>query len=99
MIKEIAQIRIDPARASDFEAAVKQAAPAFKDADGCRAMSLERVVEDPALYRLVVLWDSVDHHMVTFQNSDGFKMWRGLAAPFFSEPPIVDHSQIVNTYF
>jgi quinol monooxygenase YgiN len=99
MIKEVAQIRIDPARAADFEAAVKLAAPVFKDADGCRGMSLERIIEHPALYRLIVLWDSVDHHMVTFRNSDGFQTWRGLAAPFFSEPPIVDHSENVSTYF
>jgi quinol monooxygenase YgiN len=99
MIKEVAQIRIDPSRAADFETAVKQAAAVFKDADGCRGMSLERGIEDPALYRLIVLWDSVNHHMVTFRNSDGFQTWRRLAAPFFSEPPIVDHSQIVSTYF
>jgi quinol monooxygenase YgiN len=99
MIKEVAQIRIDPAQATDFEAAVKQAASVFKNADGCHAMSLERGIEDPALYRLIVLWDTVDHHMVTFRNSDGFQTWRGLVGPFFSEPPVVDHSQIVGTYF
>jgi quinol monooxygenase YgiN len=99
MITEIAQIRIDPARATDFEAAVANAAAVFKAADGCRGMRLERGIENPAKYRLVVRWDSVEHHMVSFRNSDGFQTWRALAGPFFIDPPEVDHSECVGAYF
>jgi quinol monooxygenase YgiN len=99
MITEIAVLTIDPARAADFEAAVAQAAPAFRGALGCHGMSLERVVEDPARYRLVVQWDSVDHHMVTFRNSPAFQTWRGLAGPFFTAPPAVEHSGLIARYF
>ncbi|MCB2065673.1 MAG: antibiotic biosynthesis monooxygenase [Erythrobacter sp.] len=91
MIHEIAQITIDPARAAEFEAAVAAAAPHFRAAEGCRSMRLERVVEDPARYRLVVGWDSVEAHMVTFRESAGFQQWRALAGPFFTEPPVVEH--------
>jgi quinol monooxygenase YgiN len=99
MITEIAQIRIDPALAKDFEAAVAQAASVFQTANGCRAMRLERIIEDPAQYRLIVAWDSVDHHMVMFRNSDDFQTWRALAGPFFVEPPVVVHSECVGDYF
>lgn len=91
MITEIAFITIDPARADAFEAAVASAASAFRAAEGCHGMTLERVVEDPTQYRLRVLWESVDHHMVTFRNSDGFQTWRGLAGPFFAAPPRIEH--------
>jgi quinol monooxygenase YgiN len=99
MITEIAQIRIDPARATDFEAAVASAASVFQAAEGCRGMRLERGIEDTAQYRLFVEWDSVEHHMVTFRNSDDFQTWRALAGPYFVEPPVVVHSQSVSTYF
>lgn len=62
-------------------------------------MRLERGIEDPAKYRLVVLWDSVDHHMVTFRNSDDFQIWRALAGPFFAEPPMVEHSESAGEFF
>ncbi len=90
---------IDPARAAEFEAAVAQAAPAFREAEGCHGMALERVIEDPARYRLVVRWESVDHHTVTFRNSPAFQTWRGLAGPFFAAPPVVEHTETVATHF
>ncbi|MEZ5742820.1 MAG: antibiotic biosynthesis monooxygenase family protein [Sphingomonadaceae bacterium] len=91
MITEIAYLTIDPARAADFEAAVAEAAPHFRTAEGCHGMALDRVVEDPAKYRLRVKWESVDHHMVTFRESPAFQEWRALAGPFFTEPPHVEH--------
>ncbi len=91
MITEIAHITIDPAKADEFEAAVAAAVPHFVAAEGCHSMRLERVIEDPAQYRLCVEWDSVEHHMVTFRESEGFKQWRAHAGPFFVETPRVEH--------
>lgn len=91
MVIEIAYITIDPARSADFEAAVARAAPLFREAEGCHGMRLERVEEDAAQYRLSVDWESVDHHMITFRESDAFQQWRALAGPFFVEPPRVEH--------
>ena len=93
MITEIAYIRIDAARAVEFEAAVARAEPAFRAAEGCHGVTLERVIETPGEYRLLVRWDSVDHHMVRFRESAGFKLWRAEAGPFFIETPRVEHSE------
>lgn len=91
MIKEMARLEIDPARASEFEAAVAQAVPHFKAAKGCHALQLERSVDRPGHYLLVVQWDSVEAHMVDFRESDGFQAWRALAGPFFVATPDVYH--------
>lgn len=99
MITETAFITIDPADAAAFEAAVAKAAPAFQNAEGCHGMSLERVIEDSVQYRLCVQWESVEHHMVTFRNSEAFQTWRALAGPFFAKPPHVEHSETVGRYF
>lgn len=99
MVTEIAYITIDPARAAEFEAAVAAAAPHFRAGEGCRGMRLERVVEDPSQYRLSVDWDSVEHHMVTFRQSEHFQHWRALAGPFFVEPPRVEHWDRAGDHF
>jgi len=99
MIVEIAHLTIDPAKAAPFEAAVAQAAAVLRAAQGSHAMALERVIEHPGQYRLRVQWDSVDDHMVTFRQSDGFLRWRELAGPFFIAPPVVEHTELVGQFF
>lgn len=99
MITEIAHITIDPASAAEFEAAVARAVPAFRSAAGCRGMMLEREIEDPCRYRLVVTWDDVDAHLVGFRSSPGFQLWRDAAGPFFAAPPVVVHTTVVARHF
>ncbi|MEO6185599.1 MAG: antibiotic biosynthesis monooxygenase family protein [Steroidobacteraceae bacterium] len=99
MITEIATLTIDPARAAEFEAAVAHAASHFRDAAGCHGMLLTRVIENPALYHLIVRWDSVEQHMVTFRESLGFRAWREQAGPFFTAAPVVIHTGLVAAYF
>lgn len=91
MIHEIATITIDPARAADFEAAVLAAKPHFEAAKGFVSFALERSIETPEVYHLVVGWESVEAHMVDFRESEGFQHWRSLASPFFVNPPSVGH--------
>ena len=95
MNREIAAIVIDPSRAADFEAAVAKARPLFEAARGCSSFALERVIEQPGAYRLVVGWESVDAHMVDFRASPEFQQWRSLAGPFFVEAPVVVHVETV----
>jgi quinol monooxygenase YgiN len=98
MITEIARITIDPANAAAFEAAVARAAPLFQSDPGCHGMALERIIEDPAQYQLLVQWDSVDAHMA-FRETPAFQEWRALAGPFFAAPPNVVHSNVAGHYF
>lgn len=95
MIREIATITVDPAKADDFVAAVRAARPFFEAAEGFVSFALERVIERPGVFRLVVGWTSVDAHMVDFRASPGFQEWRRLASPFFVEPPEVVHVETV----
>jgi quinol monooxygenase YgiN len=99
MINEIAIITIDTANAAAFEAAVAKAAPLFKAAPGCHGMALERGIESPETYRLLVTWESVTHHVELFRNSEAFGQWRSLVGHYFVGPVVMDHSEIVRTYF
>lgn len=91
MIHEIATLTIDPAKAAEFEAAVAAARPHFEAAKGFLSFALDRSIETPGRYHLVIGWESVEAHMVDFRESDGFQAWRALASPFFTAPPSVEH--------
>lgn len=95
MIYEIAEIQVKAGTEQEFEAAVQKAVPLFRGARGCRSMELQRTIETPTKYRLVVGWETVDDHMVHFRGAPAFQEWRKLVGPFFqSGPPVVDHTQV-----
>jgi quinol monooxygenase YgiN len=95
VITEVARIDVRPGGEEAFEQAVAQALHVFLEAPGCHGVELHRVVEHPRRYRLVVRWESVEHHTVTFRASDGFRRWRALAGPHFAAPPEVEHTRAV----
>jgi heme-degrading monooxygenase HmoA len=99
MITEIAQIDIKPGMEAEFESGVKQAAPVFKRAKGCRSMELQRSVEKPSRYRLFVGWETVENHTVDFRGSADFQEWRKHVVHCFASPPEVEHvSQVVKGF-
>jgi heme-degrading monooxygenase HmoA len=95
MITEIAQIEVKPGQETEFEAAVKKAAPIFKRTKGCHGMELRRSIEKPSRYRLLVNWETLEDHTVGFRNSPEFQEWRGLVGHYFASPPEVEHVQQV----
>ena len=95
MIHEIAEIDVIAGSEAAFEAAVAEAAPHFKLARGCRSFALDRSIEHPQRYRLMVGWDSVEDHMVHFRESAGFQSWRALVGHLFATPPRVEHVERV----
>lgn len=96
MIREIASLTINPENAALFEKAVLKASGLFLAAQGCHDMHLERVIEEPGRYRLVVVWETLEAHTETFRNSAAFQEWRALAGPWFTRPPEVVHTVQVN---
>ncbi|HKE38636.1 MAG TPA: antibiotic biosynthesis monooxygenase family protein [Casimicrobiaceae bacterium] len=94
MILEIAQIDIKPGMEAEFEANVARAAEIFMRAKGCRAMELQRSIERPGRYRLMIKWETLENHTVDFRQSEDFKAWRGLVGHCFESTPDVEHTQL-----
>ncbi|CDG84722.1 antibiotic biosynthesis monooxygenase family protein [Janthinobacterium agaricidamnosum] len=99
MIFEIAHIQVTPDSHAAFEAAVTKAIPLFQRARGCNSMKLERSIEHPDAYRLVVSWSTLENHTVDFRNSEDFLEWRRLVSGFFAVAPQVEHMNTVLTGF
>ena len=97
MILEIAQIDVKPGMEAEFEAGVAKAAPLFRRAKGCTALTLQRSVERPSRYRLFVTWETVENHTVDFRGSENFTEWRALVGQYFASPPEVEHTKKVVT--
>jgi heme-degrading monooxygenase HmoA len=95
MYLEIAAVEIIAEQEGAFETAVGEAAPLFLRAKGCRGVQLQRSVEQPSHYRLVVKWETVEDHMVHFRQSDDFQAWRRLVGKYFASPPVVEHTRQV----
>lgn len=98
MILEIAQIDIKEGLAAEFEAAVEKAQPLFKRAKGCSSFTLERSIEVPSRYRLLVRWHTLENHIVDFQKSPDFQEWRKLVGHCFASTPKVEHTTRALTF-
>lgn len=95
MVFEIAEIEVKAGAEAAFEDGVRRAAPLFQAAKGYRSFALQRTVERPNVYRLVVGWATVENHMVDFRESPAFQEWRALVGPHFAAPPRVEHAAVV----
>ena len=95
MITERARLTIKTGEEPEFEVAFGKAAPLFLRAKGCKGVSIERVVETPNVYILVVDWETLEDHTVTFRGTEDFQEWRRLAGPHFASAPEVEHLQKV----
>ena len=64
MIYEIAELYIKPDAHDAFQAGVAEAVPLFKAATGCLSMRLDRDIETPDTYHLVIGWQTLENHTV-----------------------------------
>lgn len=99
MVLESADILVQPGMEADFEAAVRAATPLFQRARGCGGMLVQRGVENPRLYRLLVQWATLEDHNVHFRGSADFDEWRRLVGPYFDGTPVVSHFESVHEGF
>ncbi|MGV7210453.1 antibiotic biosynthesis monooxygenase family protein [Oxalobacteraceae bacterium A2-2] len=99
MIYEIAELYIKPDAHDAFQAGVAQAIPLFQRAKGCLSVRLDRGIESPDTYHLVIGWATLENHTVDFRGSDDFQAWRALVGQYFAQPPKVEHFDTVVTGF
>jgi quinol monooxygenase YgiN len=96
MILEHADIRIDPAQAEAFEAAIVHGVQTvIAQAKGFVGYEIRRSVETPGRYLLLIHWQTLEDHTVGFRGSEAFARWRAIVGPFFVQPPVVEHMERV----
>ena len=95
MIFEVADIRITPGRNAEFEAAIARGLEAvLSRATGFVGHQVQRGIESPERYLLLVRWRSVENHTVDFREGPLFAEWRSHIGPFLASPPHVEHFEL-----
>lgn len=92
MILEIADIRIPPGQQAAFDAAIQRGlATVVSSAKGFRGFKVNKGIESPERYVLMIFWDTLEDHTVGFRQGPLFAQWRAIVGPFFAQPPQVEH--------
>ena len=97
MILEVADIRIPPGKNAEFEAAIGQglATVIAPRAKGYIAHKVQRGIESPERYLLMIWWQTLEDHTVKFRGGPLFPEWRAIVGPYFASPPSVEHYTVV----
>ncbi len=97
MILEIADIRIHPGKAALFEEAIKLGvAQTISQAKGYLGHKIQKGIDSPERYLLMVQWATLDNHNIDFRGSPAFATWRSIVGPFFAGPPHVEHFELLS---
>jgi heme-degrading monooxygenase HmoA len=96
MILELADIRITPGKNADFDAAIERGVETvISKAKGFLGYHVQRGIESPDRYVLLIRWETLANHTVDFRESAAFAQWRAIVGPFFAQPPQVEHFELV----
>ncbi|HNY46796.1 MAG TPA: antibiotic biosynthesis monooxygenase [Casimicrobium sp.] len=96
MILEVADIRIPAGKQAEFDAAIQRGVETvISKAQGFRGYKVNRGVESPERYLLMIYWATLEDHTVAFRQGPLFPEWRAIVGPFFAQPPVVEHFELV----
>jgi heme-degrading monooxygenase HmoA len=95
MVTEKATLEVNPSQTDEFEAAFAEAILLLDASPGSHNARLERCIEIPSRYQLVVEWDSLESHTEVFRNSALYEKFRDLLIHFYVEKPAVSHYEFV----
>ena len=97
MILEHALLDVIPGREEAFDAAFGEAKTIISSMPGFRSLRLERCIETPNRFLLLVEWDRLEDHTDGFRGSEEYERWRALLHHFYDPFPVVEHYERVVT--
>lgn len=97
MILEKAILDVKPGQTKDFELAFTKAQKIITSMSGYLSHQLQRCVEKPNRYLLLVNWNTLEDHEVGFRQSTEYLEWKALLHHFYDPFPVVEHYESVLT--
>ncbi|MBC3885823.1 antibiotic biosynthesis monooxygenase family protein [Undibacterium griseum] len=96
MILELADIRIHPGQQTEFDAAIQRGlAEVISQARGFCGFKVNKGIESPERYVLMIFWETLENHTIDFRESPAFAQWRAIVGPYFAAPPVVEHFSLL----
>ena len=98
MILELADIRIQPGKQQEFDAAIQRGLDTvISKSKGFCGYKVNKGIESPERYILMIFWETLENHTVDFRQSPAFAEWRSIVGPYFAAPPVVEHFNLLTT--
>ena len=97
MSLEHAVLAVGADREAAFEAAFAEAKSIIASMPGFLRLRLERCIERPNRYLLLVEWETLEDHTEGFRGSADYQRWRSLLHHFYDPFPTVEHYTLVAT--
>ena len=95
MILEVAILNVKNNMCDEFEAAFKHASEIIYSMSGYISHELQKCVEVPNRYILLVRWETLEAHTIGFRESPEYQEWKQLLHHFYDPFPVVEHYYLV----
>ena len=97
MITEHALLQVLPGREDEFVKAMERATRLIASSPGFVSLRVERGVERPGCFLLLVEWERLEDHTEGFRGSSAYDDWRAALHHFYDPFPVVEHYEAVVT--
>ena len=91
MITEHALLQVVSGREDEFVESMERAKAIIAASPGFVSLRVERCVERPSCFLLLVEWDRVEDHTEGFRGSPAYQEWRAALHHFYDPFPVVEH--------
>jgi len=91
MVLEVAKLDVRSGQCERFERAFSEAEAIISSMPGYISHDLQRCIEKPDRYILLVNWESLEDHTMGFRNSEQYQQWKALLHHFYDPFPEVEH--------
>lgn len=95
MILEAAFLFVKENQEKDFERDFAKAGQYISSIDGYIGHTLQKCIEQPNKYLLLVNWRNLEDHTVGFRESAAYLEWKKLLHHYYEPFPIVEHFETV----
>lgn len=95
MILEVAILNVKAGETAAFEAAFSQAQKIISGMAGYTSHELQKCIEEPNQYILLVRWQTLEDHTIGFRQSADYQEWKALLHHFYDPFPTVEHYEPV----
>jgi heme-degrading monooxygenase HmoA len=95
VITEHAVLPVIPGREGEFIETMDRTTGIIAASPGFLSLRVERCLERPSCFLLLVQWETLEAHTEGFRGSAAYQEWRALLHHFYEPFPVVEHFELV----
>lgn len=95
MILEVARLDVRPEEEARFQDDFRRAQSILSSMKGYISHQLQRCIETPSRYILLVRWETLEDHTEGFRRSSEYQEWKNLLHHYYDPFPEVEHYEAV----